>query len=79
MMLMHASLIISTIPAPNGILEPAVTGASLLTYYAVLAGALWFLVAAVNFGRRQATLLITDLFKSAQDSGGKSPKVKKNN
>jgi membrane protease YdiL (CAAX protease family) len=53
MMLMHASLIVSTLPAPNGAILPSLVGVPLLTYYLLLAGALWLIVTAVFFSRRQ--------------------------
>jgi hypothetical protein len=40
---MHASLIVSTTP----ILLPAMTGVAFLTWFVVLTGALWVVVAAV--------------------------------
>lgn len=53
MMLMHASLIVSTVPAPNGAILPSMAGVPLLIYYVVLAGALWLTVTAVYFSRWQ--------------------------
>jgi membrane protease YdiL (CAAX protease family) len=63
MMLMHASLIVSTLPAPNGAILPSMAGVPLLTYYLALSGALWLVVAAVYFSQWKKNAILKKIEK----------------